>query len=182
MWSFEPAECPCPSRRAGGSTVRPGETDRERGMVTAEIALGLTALSMVLAAGLWTVSVVADQARCQDAARDVARAIARGESERVARAEGRRAAPEGARIRIGGSDGWAEVVVSAEATPAWPVLAGVGGLRVRAEAAVAYEPGELSGPVPDTSELPGPVDTDETPGPGGGEQHPTDEPVGGGGE
>ena len=114
-------------------------------MVTAEIALGLTALGMVLAVGLWTVALVADQMRCQDAARDVARAIARGEPEQVARQEGRRAAPDGARIRIAGADGWAEVEVSLNAVPPWPVLEPLGDLEVRAEAAVAYEPGEQLG-------------------------------------
>lgn len=109
-------------------------------MVTAEIAVGLTALVFVLFAGLWVVSAVAQQVRCIDAARDTARAIARGESDEVAMAAGRRSAPAGASIVIADQSGWVEVTVSVQALPGWPGLAALPSVTVDGHAAVAYEP------------------------------------------
>lgn len=51
----------------------------ERGSVTAETAVVLPALVLVLCAGLWALSAVAAQVRCVDVARSAARALARGE-------------------------------------------------------------------------------------------------------
>jgi hypothetical protein len=55
--------------------------DRERGSVTAEFAVALPAIALVLAASLAAVHVVAVQVRLADAAADAARALGRGESE-----------------------------------------------------------------------------------------------------
>src|SRR4051794_28577883 len=89
-------------------------TCRERGYVTAETALALPALALVLAFALWAVQVVAGQLRCVDAAREAARALARGDSQSVARAAAQRAAPPGAVIAMTSGGTEASVTVSAD--------------------------------------------------------------------
>ena len=63
---------------AGAGATAGIRGDRQRGMVTVETALALLALVFVAAGMTWVVSVVALHARCVDAARDTARAVARG--------------------------------------------------------------------------------------------------------
>ncbi len=58
--------------------------ERERGSVTAEFAVALPAIALVLAACLAAVHVSAVQVRLADAAADAARALGRGESVAVA--------------------------------------------------------------------------------------------------
>jgi Flp pilus assembly protein TadG len=58
--------------------------ERERGSVTAEFAVALPAIALVLAASLAAVHVAAVQVRLADAAADAARALGRGEGESVA--------------------------------------------------------------------------------------------------
>ncbi|MEQ7129072.1 TadE family type IV pilus minor pilin [Actinopolymorpha sp. B11F2] len=113
----------------------------ERGMVTAEAALALMALVVVTLGMVWAVTVVSLQARCMDAARDTARAVARGETVAASRSEGRRSAPRGAWIdvRIGG--GLATVDVVVDARPRWRVLSRLPPVPVSARAVVALEPG-----------------------------------------
>ena len=53
---------------------------RDRGSVTAEFAVALPAIALVLAACLASVQLVAQQVRLTDAAADAARALGRGES------------------------------------------------------------------------------------------------------
>lgn len=60
--------------------------DRERGSVTAEFAVALPAIALVLAASLAAVHVAAVQVRLADAAADAARALGRGETASVAAA------------------------------------------------------------------------------------------------
>jgi len=58
--------------------------ERDRGSVTAEFAVALPAIALVLAAALASVHVVAVQVRLADAAADAARALGRGETEAAA--------------------------------------------------------------------------------------------------
>ena len=67
----------------------------ERGAVTAEMALALPVLVSLLLLGIWSIGLVVLNIRCIDAARDVARAVARGESLDQAKAIGRRTVPAG---------------------------------------------------------------------------------------
>ena len=53
---------------------------RDAGMITAELAAVLPVLLLVLCVAVSAVSVVAAQARLQDAAREYARAVARGDT------------------------------------------------------------------------------------------------------
>jgi Flp pilus assembly protein TadG len=105
-------------------------------MVTAETAVVLPVLLLVLAAAVAAVTVVGAQLRCVDAAREGARAAARGEAAAVELA--RRAAPEGAAVDVTVVGDEVRVTVTAEARPFGPLP-----LRVplTAEAVALLEPG-----------------------------------------
>ena len=110
---------------------------RDGGMATAELAVVLPALVLVVAAALTAVSVLLAQLRCVDAAREGARAAARGEPAAVARAAASRVAPAAAAIDIGTAGEEVRVTVSA--------IAGKGGgllptFRVTATAVAVREP------------------------------------------
>lgn len=72
----------------------------ERGAVTAELAMGLPLLMAVTVAMVWLLAVGAAQVRVVDAARESARAVARGDDEAGAREVAQRIAPDGARVLI----------------------------------------------------------------------------------
>lgn len=72
----------------------------ERGAVTAELALGLPLLLAVTALMVWLLAVGVGQVRAVDAARETARALARGDDRADALAVGRRVAPDGARFEV----------------------------------------------------------------------------------
>ena len=61
--------------------MRSRSADGDRGSVTAEFAVALPAIALVLAVCLASVQLVAEQVRLTDAAADAARAMGRGESE-----------------------------------------------------------------------------------------------------
>ncbi len=126
---------------AGAGATAGIRGDRQRGMVTVETALALLALVFVAAGMTWVVSVVALHARCVDAARDTARAVARGESVAASRAEGLRSVPAGTAIVTHIRNGLATVDVHVDARPSWPVLSRLPPIRVSARAVVALEPG-----------------------------------------
>ncbi|HEY8474946.1 MAG TPA: TadE family type IV pilus minor pilin [Natronosporangium sp.] len=110
------------------------------GSATAELAVGLPALLVLLFAGLAAVGAVTTQLACVDAARDAALAAARGEPGAP---PGERAAP-GAEITVT-VDG---DTVRATARAPVPVVGGwLPGLWVDASAVAAVEPG-LPEPVP----------------------------------
>lgn len=67
-------------------------------MVTAEIAVALPALVLVLTLGLGAVAALTDHLRCVDAARTGARLLARGEDVEQVRRQVADQAPDGARI------------------------------------------------------------------------------------
>jgi hypothetical protein len=96
---------------------------RERGMVTAELAVAIPSVVLVLAFCLVAVNAGVDQIRCIDAARVAARAAARGDDPARVRALANEAAPSGARVQVSGVDGAVRVVVSAH-TGGWGLLPG----------------------------------------------------------
>lgn len=123
------------------SRVGPGGARRDRGSATAELAVGLPALLLLLLAGLTAVGAVTAKLQCVDAARDAALAASRGEPGTEA---GRRAAPAGAEVTVTGSGGTVTATVRAPV----PLLGGrLPGLRVTAIAVAATEPGS-PGPAP----------------------------------
>ena len=107
-------------------------------MVTAETAVVLPVLLFVLAGAVAAVVVVGAQLRCVDAAREGARAAARGDSAaEVARvADG--AAPDGAAVQFAGSGESVEVTVTAMVSPLGPLPWHV---EVSATATGVREPG-----------------------------------------
>jgi Flp pilus assembly protein TadG len=70
---------------------------RQDGSATAELAAALPALALLLFAALTAVSAVRTQLECVDAAREAARAAARGESGEAA---GMRVAPAGSSVSV----------------------------------------------------------------------------------
>ena len=125
-----------------GSVTRTGQT----GLVTAETAIVSVGLVIVAVAMLLVVAIGLAQVRCVDASRDVARALARGESEAGSIEAGRATAPAGARFSTSIAGGVVRVDVSA--TVSGPgLLRHFGGVRVGSASAVATEPGVCSGTV-----------------------------------
>jgi Flp pilus assembly protein TadG len=101
----------------------------------------LPVLFAVLLFGLWLVGVVVADIRCGDAARDVARAVARGEPGDAARQLGRRTAPSKAEITIARDGSDVHVLVSSNRSPDWSFLRKLPPVRVKAEAVIQTEPG-----------------------------------------
>jgi Flp pilus assembly protein TadG len=96
------------------------------GAVTAETAVALPALVVVIALSLWAVGAVSAQLRCVDAARLAARAVARGDDPGVAVSRAEAAAPPGATVRVAQSSGLVTVQVRAQRPLLGGVLAGAG--------------------------------------------------------
>jgi Flp pilus assembly protein TadG len=134
------APLPDPARiRAGSGNAR--RRTRDRGSATAELAMGLPALLVLLFAGLTAVGAVTTKLQCVDAAREAALAAARGEPGAEA---GQRAAPTGAEVSVTVEGDTVTATVHAPV----PLLGGrLPGLRVDASAVAVVEPGS-PGPVP----------------------------------
>jgi Flp pilus assembly protein TadG len=110
---------------------------RDGGLATAELAVALPALVVLVAAAMTAISVLTAQLRCVDAAREAARAAARGETAAVVRSLAARSGPDGSEVRVASGGEEVEVTVSAVADP-------IGGLlpsfRVHASAVALREP------------------------------------------
>jgi hypothetical protein len=113
----------------------------ERGSATAELAVGLPAVVMLLLAGLTAVGAVTTKLQCVDAAREAAIAAARGETGTAA---GQRAAPPGAEVSVT-VDGDTVVATVGAAVPL--LGARLPAMTVTATAVAAVEPG-APGPAP----------------------------------
>lgn len=111
----------------------------ERGAVTAELALALPTLLAVTAALVWLLAVGVGQIRTVDAARETARALARGDDPSEAIAIGERVAPEGVRLSVTRSG--ERVVVQARGRMAGPggLFRGLPGAELDAEAVAVTE-------------------------------------------
>ncbi|NEK60538.1 pilus assembly protein TadE [Geodermatophilus sabuli] len=132
---------------------------REAGMVTAETAVVLPVLLLVLAGAVAAVTVVGAQLRCVDAAREGARAAARGEETAVVVALAARAAPAGALTTVAVDGTAVTVTVTAVVAPLGPVPLRV---SVSASAVAQREPGSV--PPASTAGLEdGMVGTEEAP-------------------
>jgi Flp pilus assembly protein TadG len=113
-------------------------TKDQRGAVTAELALGIPVLVSLTIGLVWLLAIGIAQVRMVDAARETARAGARGDPEASAVDQGRRAAPD-ATITMTVSDG--DVVATASQVVESPggVLGFLPGVRVHAEAVTTAE-------------------------------------------
>jgi Flp pilus assembly protein TadG len=111
-------------------------------MVTAETAVVLPVLLLVLAGAVAAVIVVGAQLRCVDAAREGARAAARGEPVAAVTALAGRAAPDGAVTTVSPEGDEVRVSVSARIAPLGPVPLRI---TVSAAAVALREPGGETG-------------------------------------
>ncbi|MBB2900885.1 Flp pilus assembly protein TadG [Kineococcus radiotolerans] len=111
-------------------------TRDDRGSITAEFALALPAVLLLLALALGTARVVLSQVQCADAARAGARAAARGEAPDVVRAAGAAVAPDGAAVTVTRAAGVVVVEVGAVQRLAGPLG---GSVRTGARAVAAVE-------------------------------------------
>jgi len=113
----------------------------DRGSATAEIAVALPALVLVLAVCVWALTVVAADLRCAEAARAAARAAARGEEPAGVTAAARRAAPGQADVSTGTDGDLVAVRVSWTVRPAVPLLARLlPGMTIAETATARVEP------------------------------------------
>jgi len=120
---------------------RPALADRtERGSVTAETVMVLPLLIAVTVGLAWLLSLAATQVRVVDAAREVARAVARDDDRSSALALGRRVAPDGSRIEVRGDEDTVVVRVRAEVRGALGLFSFLPAVNVDAEAVAAKEP------------------------------------------
>lgn len=105
-------------------------------MVTAELAVAIPSVVLVLALCLGAAKAAVDQIRCVDAARVASRAAARGDDPARVRALAAASAPAGANVQVsgvagsadGGSGGGVRVTVSVRtggwgAFPGWDLTA-----------------------------------------------------------
>ena len=102
------------SGAATGLRVRGTTGPVPRKAATAELAVALPSLVIVLAVALAAVDLGLSQVRCVDAARLGARLLARGEPQGPALAEVRAAAPEGARVSVTTTGTGVTVVVTGD--------------------------------------------------------------------
>ena len=112
----------------------------ERGAVTAELAMVLPLLLAVTAGLVWFLVVGLGQIRAADAAREAARALARGEDHATATDLATTIGPPGSRVVVSESDGLVEVTVTARIDGPGGVLAALPGAEVSASATAAVEP------------------------------------------
>lgn len=112
------------------------KTHSDRGSATIELAAGLPILMLFLGAALTAIMAVTAHLRCVDAAREAARAQARGDTGVMA---GRRVAPD-ATITVE-EDG--EFVRAHVRIPVTPFGGHLPALTATAAAVAAREPGEL---------------------------------------
>lgn len=118
---------------------RPGSRRSDRGSVTAETALAVPVLLVVLALALWAVAAVGAQLRAADAAAGAARAAARGEAPGVVMALAARLGPDGATVQVRRQGDEVHVTVSAAVRA--PAVVVLPPLAVQARAVAVVEPG-----------------------------------------
>ncbi|GAB2992082.1 TadE family type IV pilus minor pilin [Nocardioides montaniterrae] len=106
----------------------------QRGAATAELAMGLPLLFAVTLGLVWLLSVGTAQMRTVDAAREAARALARGDDPAAAVAAGAKVAPDGVTVHV--DDSGRQVVAIAAGRVAGPggIFGFLPGADVHAEA------------------------------------------------
>ncbi|MEJ7793977.1 MAG: TadE family type IV pilus minor pilin [Nocardioides sp.] len=114
-------------------------TRRERGAVTAELALGLPLLLAVTVGLVWLLAVGAGQVRVVDGAREAARALARGDPEQVAFGRATTVAGEGSRVSASYSGGEVTVTVTRSVSGPGGLFGFLPAVRLEADAVAATE-------------------------------------------
>ena len=115
----------------------PAKTDR--GTVTAETAMVLPVLLVVLGVAVWVLACVGTQLRCVDAAHAAARAAARGDAAAAVQATARELAPDGAAVQVSRLGDQVHVRVSAVVRPLGQALGGLADVEVSGRATAAAE-------------------------------------------
>jgi Flp pilus assembly protein TadG len=115
-----------------------GERD-DRGAVTAEAALVLPLIAVFAMAMAWLVALGISAVRVQDAAREAARVVARGESAPTGRSYARRVAPSGSTVSIRSEGGDVVVVVTAHVHAPGGLLAFIPGVAVHGRSVAVSE-------------------------------------------
>ena len=105
-------------------------------MATAELAVAIPSLLVVLVVALSAVDLGLSQVRCVDAARLGARLGARAEPEPVVVREALRAAPDGANVAVSRSGGFGTVTVTAPGPAVLMAIGVVGPPRATAVASL----------------------------------------------
>ena len=127
------------SQRRRGSAPAPGVGPAEGGAATAELAVVLPILMAVTTGLVWLLSVGLAQVRTVDAAREVARAVARGDDAGSAVARGEQVAPEGVRFSIGTAHGIVTVSAAGRVSGPGGIFDHLPGARITAEATALLE-------------------------------------------
>jgi Flp pilus assembly protein TadG len=110
----------------------------QRGVVTAELALGIPVLLSLTVGLVWLITIGVAQVRMVDAARETARAGARGDSEAAAVAQGQRVAGGGA-VTMSTVDGQVVATATDVVAPPGGLLGFLPEVRVEAEAVTSAE-------------------------------------------
>jgi Flp pilus assembly protein TadG len=111
----------------------------DRGAATAELAMVLPLLVAVCLGLVWLLAVGAGQVRAVDAARETARALARGDDQETAVARGLRVAPAGSRIEVSRGGGEVRVTVTGRVQGPGGLLARMPAPGLHAQAVAADE-------------------------------------------
>jgi Flp pilus assembly protein TadG len=112
---------------------------RQRGAVTAELAMALPLLLVITLGLVWLLSLGAAQVRMVDATREVARAVARGDDAAAATARGQQIAPHGAELELTTEGRHITVVGTVEVDGVGGVLEVLPSVRLTASAVAALE-------------------------------------------
>jgi Flp pilus assembly protein TadG len=110
-----------------------------RGAATAELAMVLPLLVAVSIGLVWLLAVGAAQVRAVDAARETARALARGDDQATAVERGLTVAPEGSQVAVSRAGGEVRVTVTGRVEGPGGLFAHLPSPRLRAEAVAADE-------------------------------------------
>jgi len=121
-------------------TVQHRSPRGQSGMVTAEFAVVLPAIVLVLGLSLGALGLALDQVRCVDAARAGARAASRGDSDGAVMQVVGRAAPSSAAVSLSSSGDLVQVSVVSRPRVAGNLLPGW--LRASSTASAVREPSD----------------------------------------
>lgn len=127
--------------------MSPGRRSRsrslsERGAATAELATALPLLVAVTIGLVWLLAVGTAQVRAVDAARETARAVARGDGDAQAVEQGLRVAPPGSRISVHDDGDQVTAVVVGRVDGPGGLFARFPGVTITAEAVATSEEAE----------------------------------------
>lgn len=120
--------------------ARDRDRGRDRGAATAELAMVLPTLVAITIGLVWLLSVGLAQMRTIDAARETARALARGDAEAAARAVGQQVAPPGATLSFATEGDRVTVMASADVRGPGGLFAFLPAVTVRSTAVTLEEP------------------------------------------